>query len=136
MPNPFGATFLPPSCPLVCPTFVMTQWVTHLLTVYLLGLSLWPCSDNALPPAGSGNQSVVARVADANAGLPADQHQHDQCSPFCSCACCATTVTPPPPFLRLPGLVFLPVTVLTAAYPVDLSAGPLFAIWQPPKFWV
>ncbi len=113
-------------------TFVVMKWLTTVLVLYLLGLSLWPCADEALPLTGQAGRAMLT-----SAPVTARHHNHhDQCSPFCTCACCAATVTTPPPFLSLPAVsapMSRPAVVLTAMYPADLPAGLLFAIWQPPK---
>lgn len=113
------------------------KWLTLLLSVYLLGLSLWPCADEPLLPTGQLGIAVgwSFTTTESDAG---HQHEHDACSPFCTCACCAATITTVPQFhysLR-PSVEIIPIDVASFHYVSAPLADPLSAIWQPPKLRV
>ena len=109
------------------------KWLTTLLSVYLLGLSLWPCADEVLSPAGEERGTVLTAL---NASTPDASHpDHDQCTPFCTCACCAVTITVVPQLTyTLTASVDLDrVAAARFAYEPLPWADPLTTIWQPPK---
>lgn len=108
------------------------KWLTTLLSLYLLGLALWPCADEFPAPAGSESHVVLS----ADAPNPGASHpHHDQCTPFCSCTCCAAAITVVPNFSYAPVLFIEPcrATVIRFNYELKHRADPLAAIWQPPK---
>ncbi|WP_093832942.1 DUF6660 family protein [Spirosoma endophyticum] len=111
------------------------KWWTTLLALYLLGLSLWPCADemDSLP-----EQSSVAVLTSAASEPGTSHHEHDQCTPFCSCACCAVTITVIGCFSYVIKPVFqsIPASVTSFDYTLIHWADPLTAIWQPPKLRV
>jgi hypothetical protein len=117
-------------------TFVSVKWLTAVLAVYLLGLSLWPCADEALPLTGQAQAAMFTATPTAAAASGAShEHRHDQCSPFCTCACCAaaTTVITRFSYALTPSVAWLPVAVVVIGYLPLHWADPLTAIWQPPK---
>lgn len=64
------------------------KWCIRILVVYLLALSLVPCSD----PSGRCDD-MAPEVAEASGS----HHHHDgggndHCSPFCACTCCGISV--------------------------------------------
>lgn len=67
-----------------------------------------------------------------------DHHEHDQCTPFCSCACCAATITLVSRFhySLIPSVELIPIDVTTFRYVSAPLADHLSAIWQPPQFRV
>ena len=112
-------------------TFTPVNRIAIVLAFYLLGLSLWPCADAALPPTGPDG-CVVA----ATASRPGFSHeQHDQCTPFCICTCCAATITVASRFgySLLPPTETMVMSVVAFAYTPIHWADSLSAIWQPPK---
>lgn len=116
--------------------FVLVKWLTTILSLYLLGLSVWPCSDESLPATGQRGFPVLLS---ADTAQPGPTHQHeDLCSPFCSCTCCAATSTMLPdagyPPIRVP--VVIRVAVASFFYKPLRSPEPLTAIWQPPQIRV
>ena len=109
------------------------KWLTTILALYLTGLSLWPCADEALSIIGQGNQGafISAKTASSEAS-----HDHqDHCTPFCSCACCAATITVASQFHYSPAYLVEVALVATTDFQYTLLqwADPLSAIWQPPK---
>ncbi|WP_461141096.1 DUF6660 family protein [Spirosoma pomorum] len=113
------------------------KWLTTVFAVYLLGLSFWPCADDALPLAGQALATVfAASTPDTDSSADGEQeHHHDQCSPFCTCTCCAVVAALTPLFTyqtaSLPEQNWLPSVRFHHA-PTHW-AEPLTAIWQPPK---
>ncbi|WP_234736066.1 DUF6660 family protein [Tellurirhabdus bombi] len=111
------------------------KWLTTILTVYLLGLSLWPCADEPLTLAGQPEISLSIQVREATESSHGHAHL---CSPLCACACCATTLTAAPRFLytlNSPAEILFPSSLVFAYYPPHW-VDPLSAIWQPPKLTV
>lgn len=113
------------------------KWLTLLLSVYLLGLSLWPCADEPLLPTGQSGIAMVlsATTTESDAG---HHHEHDACSPFCTCACCAATITVFTHFSYslLPSVEVIPMDVVSFQYVSAPLSDTLTAIWQPPKLRV
>jgi hypothetical protein len=113
------------------------KWLTIVFAVYVLGLSLWPCADDALPLVGQALATVVttsASTADTRSN-DAHEHQDDQCSPFCTCACCAVVATITPLFAYPTASVSESgwFSATRFHYAPTNWAEPLTAIWQPPK---
>ncbi|RYF60409.1 MAG: hypothetical protein EOO39_32330 [Cytophagaceae bacterium] len=113
------------------------KWLTLLLSVYLLGLSLWPCADEPLLPTGQLGIAVGWSITttESDAG---HQHEHDACSPFCTCACCAVTITTVSQFhySLTPSVEIIPMDVASFHYVSAPLSDMLTAIWQPPKLRV
>lgn len=113
------------------------KWLTLLLSVYLLGLSFWPCADEPLLPTGQSGLAVgwSFTATESDAG---HQHEHDACSPFCTCACCAATITVFTHFSYslLPSVEIIPMDVASFQYVSASLSDTLTAIWQPPKLRV
>lgn len=110
------------------------KWLTLILSIYLLGLSLWPCADELLIPDGQARQSMVSSATESEQS----HHQHDACTPFCTCACCAVTITVAPRFQYslLPTVEIVPIAVATFFYASAQPLGAITAIWQPPQLRV
>jgi hypothetical protein len=111
------------------------KWLTTILTIYLLGLSVWPCADEPLILTGDHGVSVSIQVS--NASEPSHEHAH-LCSPLCACACCAISISSPPRFLytiNSPTEILFSST-LVFAYQSSHWIDPFSAIWQPPKLTV
>jgi hypothetical protein len=113
------------------------KWLTLLLSIYLLGLSLWPCADEPLLPTGQSGIAMVlsATTTESDAG---HHHEHDACSPFCTCACCAATITTVPRFhySLIPSVEIIPMDVASFHYVSAPLSDTLTAIWQPPQIRV
>lgn len=78
------------------------RWVLFFFSMYLLALSVMPCSDTTV-----SEGDTVTSISDANT-----EHHHahqlvDTCSPFCSCACCTHTLVLLHP-LHLPISPYIP----------------------------
>ena len=105
------------------------KWSLILLSVYLLGLSLVPCSD--------ASNRCEAPVAEST---PYEEHSHsndadDHCSPFCYCACCSISLNLyhfHPVTLQEP--LFISYTQEKAIWSYsDSHSSYSGSIWQPPK---
>ena len=107
----------------------------HIFTIYMLALSLVPCSDN-----GGG----IVEIANHLFGIKHQQfsahEQHsnscgdDTCTPFCICNCCsvALDISAKPTFQVK---TLLPTPIKSPAYFSDFIAYPFYqSIWQPPRF--
>lgn len=107
------------------------RWSLIIGAVYLLGLSLVPCSDTF--------NRCEERVPVAE-NAPYEEHSHsndadDHCSPFCYCACCSIslnlyhfnsfTVQEPLSLSYLEEKVIWPYSDFRSSY--------FGSIWQPPK---
>lgn len=115
-------------------TFAPVKWLWLILSLYLLGLSVMPCADETqLPVYEPGIGPYLSTVHTASE--TSHPHEHDACSPFCSCVCCAVTITTVSRFLYslLPTVEILPTDAVSFHYVSAYLADPLFAIWQPPK---
>ncbi|RYC66459.1 hypothetical protein EQG79_29205 [Spirosoma sordidisoli] len=113
------------------------KWFTVILSVYLLGLSLWPCADEPLLPVGQPGIAMILSASTTESDA-SHHHEHDQCTPFCTCACCAATITTAPQFhySLTPSCELIPIDVASFHYVSAPLADPLSAIWQPPKLRV
>lgn len=109
-------------------------FLTKILAVYMLALSLVPCSDG-----GGGLVTLVNHFSDVEHSIDAD-HDHsndcgdDLCSPFCICSCCSSALDIPIklPF-QLKSLPPKPIekpSFFSSFIPTSFN----HSIWQPPKF--
>ncbi|MGB5982599.1 MAG: DUF6660 family protein [Nonlabens sp.] len=55
------------------------KWMVAILSMYLLGLNLIPCGDDAIE-----HDSV-----ENTCNQEPQEHDDDLCSPFCCCSCCS-----------------------------------------------
>lgn len=119
-------------------TFAYVKWWTTFLAFYLLCLSLWPCADEFPPIMGQGQRGYVVLAADSLSQPGQPHEQHDQCTPFCTCACCAATITVIPRFsYSLAPSSEAPSIAVAAFQYISLDwSAPLSAIWQPPQLRV
>ncbi len=65
------------------------RFITFLLAIYILLLSIVPCSD-------THNDCVTKDTQKKEIGTSHHDHNQDQddnCSPFCTCSCCAMAYT-------------------------------------------
>ncbi|MEI6950137.1 DUF6660 family protein [Paraflavisolibacter sp. H34] len=101
------------------------KWITFLMALLVLALSVLPCADEAVAGKGDPHQAEWTRAGQH------DINHEDRCSPFCTCACCAayslfqSAAAPalPPPAVR-PAYAALPAAAL-----LHLA----LPIWQPPQ---
>ncbi|MFD2933642.1 DUF6660 family protein [Spirosoma flavum] len=109
------------------------KWLTTILSLYLLGLSVWPCADE-LQSVLKQDHTVMLTKADGS--CPGSSHEHhDQCTPFCSCACCVTIVTIQPQYsyTLIGSVATVAVRATNFRYTTPHWADTLSAIWQPPQ---
>ena len=110
-----------------------------LFAAYVLCLALVPCSDIGLhaPEAafatvtdspGSGNQDAPCDEA------PADGDHHDECTPFCACACCGVhVVVTPRHHLPISQVAVAQATVRPMSAATAWSSRFLGSVSQPPR---
>ncbi|MFK8101731.1 MAG: hypothetical protein AB8G15_04380 [Saprospiraceae bacterium] len=108
--------------------------VIQIFAVYLLALSLIPCSDG-----GSGIVELTKHLLQIEHQHVATHQQHsnscgdDQCAPFCVCTCCTSVVDFPVEanFLLAP---LAPTPATKPSFSPQLSFTAFTAIvWQPPQ---
>ncbi|MEZ0612350.1 DUF6660 family protein [Fibrella sp. WM1] len=114
-------------------TFAAVKWLTTILAIYLMMLSLWPCADEAMTTRVPVTTDVV--VAAPPSHPASHQHDHDQCTPFCTCSCCAATITAIPRFSYSlgPAVRFVAITTDGFCYAPTRWVAPPATIWQPPQ---
>ncbi|MBP1640127.1 MAG: hypothetical protein H6Q17_1710 [Bacteroidetes bacterium] len=100
------------------------KWFAILFSVYLLGLSLYPCQDAV--SGGSKHQSEVVQ------GTPLHTDCMDQCSPFCNCQCCSTPVLGFVPSIQ-PHYWTLALGELLPKYISQYYSSLFSSVWQPPE---
>lgn len=100
---------------------------TLILTVYLLALAIYPCSD--------ANTCTDERK-DGKAKIELTQHDHsedegDACTPFCICSCCAATIRLTTADVTL--AEYTHHTLHIIPYTERYLLSNVHAIWQPPR---
>jgi hypothetical protein len=109
----------------IAATFALMKALALIMAIYMLGLSIIPCSDANAKTSTQQNK-------------PAQQHEHedheDGCSPFCICSCCnnivyisttsLTTIIATQQYFKKPNTK-IENTAIANTY--------LSNIWQPPK---
>jgi hypothetical protein len=97
---------------------------THLLTVYVLLLSMFPCPEELF--CADDDSTAVALTS-----TPADDDCEDDCPPFCNCDCCAV------PMMRNCSCLHITSPeqfVVHHALIKTLSLSDIYRpIWQPPQ---
>ncbi|QBQ42011.1 DUF6660 family protein [Sphingobacterium psychroaquaticum] len=110
------------------------KWLSTILLVYVLALTLMPCTDNDLvPPSQMAATSLVQHNHQAEKTGSHD-HKQDSCSPFCSCSCCGITLSTiyfQTIHVEKPFTTFLPMEITREKFP--LISNILENIWQPPR---
>jgi hypothetical protein len=99
------------------------KFISILLTLYTLSLSVMPCADG-YTCSDEAQESSLARSTEH------DADEEDFCSPFCVCACCAQSVW-------TPHLVYETKVATneqqTFIYELPNFSSQIQSIWQPPK---
>lgn len=99
-----------------------------LFAIYLLALSLMPCTDSSV--CMDGKENVHMELA---SDTDSDHHQHeDTCTPFCSCNCCGISMA----ILSFEKFVLeAPLKYVSTTSVVNQHATTRFlhSFWQPPK---
>ena len=99
------------------------RWLAFLLAFYVFSLAVVPCSDHVGQTEGRHLSEAQGR----------DNHQHEECTPFCICACCGTPVVfgCNAPFLnKITKAVQSPVF---GFFIIPLLSNRNIGFWQPPK---
>jgi hypothetical protein len=101
------------------------KFFAFIISFYFLALSCFPCGD------GQECDTKAEQKISATADHQEHQHQTENCTPFCICACCAASV-----FCQPVESVKTHKLELQAAkfqYEISLISTDLHSIWQPPK---
>lgn len=109
------------------PLFELMRLFAFILSLYILALSLVPCSDNV---AHFNDHIAVGQSTDHHDHDHSD-HSNDTCTPFCSCACCGTIFTMPASQFINPSKLSIPTDYFfhySFTYSFDFNEG----IWEPP----
>lgn len=107
-------------------TFGVLKAISYILSIYVVFLSMLPCSD--------GMEYFSAQISPVQQAAEHQNHNDEPelCSPFCKCSCCGISMYTP--------IALAHITIVNEEY-VELSSfAPVFnleepasTIWQPPK---
>lgn len=109
---------------------------TLIFSIYLLAVSLLPCSDAYNE---CNNKTATARVQAAFTDTQEHNHKSDHndlCGPFCTCACCGTILTAVTGFSVFAFHSPQPQVSEDPKFPiwnVDVDSDYLGSIWRPPS---
>jgi hypothetical protein len=95
-----------------------------ILAVYLLGLSLVPCSDET-----TDKDTIVTIEASSDSHSDHTGHE-DNCTPFCNCSCCGVAVLIAQNFFLFEKPVFNSSELF---YKPEAVLSISHSIWLPPK---
>jgi len=96
--------------------------IIYILSLTILGLSIYPCSDG-----------LHCEEEQEMASHNHSEDEEDDCSPFCVCACCGSFYVDGKTETSLPTPRHIPVTS-KFHYATHYSFSYRSAIWQPPAF--
>ena len=106
--------------------FTLMKWLSTILSIYFLWLSVLPCTD-----AEECNASI-----ESNLNALSDHHNHSHepelCSPFCACLCCGQFVIFEVGDVgaeQIAAYDSLAHIIYKSSFSLDVH----LAIWQPPK---
>jgi hypothetical protein len=95
-----------------------------ILSVYIFSLAAIPCIDQAI-------NNTFHKIEITTFDVDKHLHNHDHCSPFCTCYCCASRI-----FDQVLYVYFSDFSIIrkklfgyTSGYDLSIYAS----IWQPPK---
>ena len=107
--------------------FTTVKWLTIILSIYLIGLSVMPCTDVEI----YNSHQIGQLSSDKN---HAHKDNSDLCSPFCACNCCGfhfVAFQPNPVFDFKVGT--FSISILPLNYESVFFSSFSCNIWQPPK---
>ncbi len=110
------------------------KWLSTLLIVYVMGLSMVPCSDPIASAAGEVHTASSLDGHGQHAHEKPHDHTQDNCTPFCTCSCCGISLTIADFRMLRIGVPFeslSPEKILEKEY--SLVSNYLGNIWQPPQ---
>ena len=102
------------------------KWVSFMLCIYFMLLSVMPCSDGE--ECNAPIQTSISAIDDHGN----HSHESEMCSPFCTCLCCGQFVSTASDEASISQLKFHSTPTL-AIYQSGFSLEVDLAIWQPPK---
>lgn len=106
------------------------KWIVFIWAVYLLSLSVVPCSDAY----NNCNPSSPPSAATANTEHHHDNDTDDTCTPFCHCACCSISIVLVQKMIPLVANTSF-LFQLPAKTPINTAFLSRYdsRIWQPPR---
>lgn len=120
------------SLQLSCTTFTLSlhsvKFISYILSIYMLALSLVPCSDGM--DFMHSDCDTDTEVVD-NSHNHSDHDHEDLCTPFCICACCGSMAMIPTTIDYSGSYAKVPTLCLhnyQSNYSFDYSKG----VWHPP----
>jgi len=106
--------------------FAAMKFFTLLFSLYMLGLSCFPCGDSE--ECAVKDDTTISSAANHNGHSQDTEH----CTPFCTCSCCAVSVSLQTiASYKIPKRVFADKNY--PAYEISYTEQISIAIWQPPK---
>ncbi len=109
------------------------KWFTFLYALYILALSLAPCTD-AYEHRRCTDHPVAAQSADHGHDHDHGDDTSDTCTPFCMCSCCHTSMTAfTIPASDIPVIRYQEPEDEVSTYQFSFSSAYYGNIWQPPK---
>lgn len=113
-----------------CTIFVLMKNLWLLFSIYILILSVLPCTD-----VEECNIVSQTSIAISNTTEHKDhKHESEHCSPFCTCACCSTSISFS--YINTFQISAKPVFNTSISYPLfneNIKSSFFGNIWQPPK---
>lgn len=106
-------------------TFVLLKWFSIILSVYIV-LSGLSCTNFDQCYETSASTELTA-------GSNSEQHEDNDCAPFCTCLCCTYTAFAYPVFNDVPKVEIIISTQTRSMYKFCCQDNFFAKIWQPPK---
>ncbi len=111
-----------------CATFVLMKNLWLLFSIYILILSVLPCTD--VEECNYPSQTPISITTQHQD----HKHEKEHCSPFCTCACCSTSFSIS--YLNAFQISAKLVFNTSISYPLfneNIKSNFFGNIWQPPK---
>jgi hypothetical protein len=111
--------------------------LASILAMFLLGLSLIPCSDTAVSASllNTNTFQFYGATPDHDHSGDADDANHvDFCSPFCGCSCCGLHIVSTDEIVHIDMIFYhLAFDQGSFGYTSPIYFGFLKNVWQPPQ---
>lgn len=104
------------------------RFLSFILSLYVLALSVVPCLDDASYDVNSFGVEISHTSHDHNHD---NSNESDLCTPFCTCACCGSLITVPAVQEVVEAKVMLSATYLFT-HNLDYSFTYTKGVWRPP----
>lgn len=110
------------------------KWLAGFMIIYVLVLSLVPCSDHESGLIFEEQCSTIAHDHDKTNNNDTHDHINDTCTPFCTCSCCGIALNVfSIKFIEMCRLYETTLSLQTSTQEYKIVAQYLRAIWQPPQ---